>query len=47
MKPFTLIILILTIAVGVYLRGGESQEKAQVMIQDSVGSIMAAPIKTN
>ena len=46
MKPISLFILILILVVGTYLNQMDPDKDAQVMIEDTVGSSMAAPIKT-
>jgi hypothetical protein len=47
MKSFALILLALTLAIGTYLNRKDSDKDARVMIEDSVGSTLAAPIKPN
>lgn len=44
MKPIALIILALTLAIGTYM-SRNTENDAQVMIEDSIGSSMAAPVR--
>jgi hypothetical protein len=44
MKPIALIILALTLAIGTYMVRNTKSD-AQVMIEDSIGSSMAAPVR--
>ena len=44
MKSIALIILALTLAIGTYM-GRNKESDTQVMIEDSIGSSMAAPVR--
>lgn len=44
MKPIALIILALTLAIGTYLNT-KTETETQVMIEDFIGSSMAAPAR--
>ncbi len=44
MKAIALIILALTLAIGTYM-GRNTENDTQVMIEDSIGSSMAAPAR--
>lgn len=44
MKAIALIILALTLAIGTYM-GRNTESDTQVMIEDSIGSSMAAPAR--
>jgi hypothetical protein len=45
MKPIAFLILILVLILGTYLNQLDPDRGSQVMIEDSVGSTMAAPEK--
>ena len=45
MKPIAFLLLILILILGTYLNGLDPDKGAQIMVEDSVGSTMAAPEK--
>lgn len=45
MKPLAFILLALFITFGAYLSSFDTEKDNQVMIEDSVGSSMAAPVR--
>jgi hypothetical protein len=47
MKLIPIFFLAITIAVGIYLQGKSSETSTDAMVEDSVESKMAAPIKSD
>lgn len=45
MRKFAIIFVLFVMAIGTYLNSMDTDKKTQVMIEDEVGSTMAAPAK--